>query len=168
MNSQSPAREPRPITGRFVLVSLILFFLVIFGVNGTMMALAIKTMPGVDVRNSYEASQRFNRDIAAAREQAARGWAADASLRLKGAVAAITLDMRDDKGMAIGGLDVSARLIHPATHAEDHVAKMASAGAGRYVAELADVQRGAWDLVIEASREGARVFTSRSRVFLTE
>lgn len=169
MNRNSPPSRslwPREITGRFVLVSLILFFLVVAGVNVVMMTLAIQTMPGTDVRNSYEASQRFNHDIAAARAQDARGWKAEATLRLSGEGAALAIDLRDEKGAPLPALDVSARLIHPATHALDHKATLRDAGAGRYAAEFAGVGEGAWDLVIEAARNGERLYASRNRVLL--
>jgi hypothetical protein len=39
---------------------------------------------------------------------------------------------------------------------------------GLYTAVIPGVQAGAWTLVIEADRDGERVFASRNRVILTE
>jgi nitrogen fixation protein FixH len=167
-NANSGPAKPREITGRFVFFALLAFFLVVAAVNGTMMTLAVQTMPGVDVRNSYEASQRFNRDIAAARAQDARGWSANATLRLRGQDALATLELRDAAKAAVAGLEVGIRLAHPATRADDRAARMSEDGMGRYVATIPGVNRGAWDVVIEADRAGERVFTSRNRIVLND
>ncbi len=42
----------RPITGRFVLICLIVFFGLIIAINVVMMKLAIETLPGTDVDES--------------------------------------------------------------------------------------------------------------------
>lgn len=162
------ARPPRQITGRFVLITFIAFFGTIALVNGIMMTLAIRTMPGLDVRNGYDASQRYNGEIAAMRDQAARGWIAETTLKLNGAEAAVTIEIRDASGKPVAGLGVSTRLSHPADRKVDHQVVLNESAPGRYAAVFADVTRGAWDLVIDARRGDERVYASRNRVFLSE
>ena len=60
-----------PLTGRKVLAMFIAFFGVIIGVNLFMAYMAVGTFPGMDVKNSYIASQSFDDDRAA---QSALGW----------------------------------------------------------------------------------------------
>jgi nitrogen fixation protein FixH len=60
-----------PLTGRKVLAMFIAFFGVIIGVNLFMAYMAVGTFPGMDVKNSYVASQSFDDDRAA---QEALGW----------------------------------------------------------------------------------------------
>ncbi len=60
-----------PLTGRKVLAMFIAFFGVIIGVNLFMAYMAVGTFPGLDVKNSYVASQSFDDDRAA---QEALGW----------------------------------------------------------------------------------------------
>ena len=66
--------SPRPLTGKVVLAVLVAFFGIVFGVNGLMMTLAIKTLPGTEVDSAYAASLAYEREIAAARGQDQRGW----------------------------------------------------------------------------------------------
>jgi len=60
-----------PLTGRKVLAMFIAFFGVIIGVNLFMAYMAVGTFPGLDVKNSYVASQSFDDDREA---QLALGW----------------------------------------------------------------------------------------------
>lgn len=166
---QAPVlRAPRKITGRFVLVAFILFFGTIGAVNGVMMTLAFQTMPGLDVRNGYDASQRYNGEISAMRDQATRGWAADVGLILRGTDAPVSVMLADAGGQPVNGLELSARLSHPADRKIDHEIKLVQAPDGSYRGNFANVTRGAWDISVDARRGDTRVYTSRSRVFLTE
>lgn len=162
------ARAPRQITGRFVLIAFVAFFGTVALVNGIMMTLAIRTMPGLDARNGYDASQRYNGEIAAMRDQTARGWRADVTLKLAGRAAPVTVELKDASGKVLSGLGLSARLSHPADRKIDHLIDLKETAPGRYSAAFPDVTRGAWDVIIEARRGDERLYTSRNRVFLTE
>jgi nitrogen fixation protein FixH len=163
-----PAREARPITGRFVLITFIAFFGVIAAVNAVMMTLAIRTMPGLDVTNGYVASQAMNSEIAAMRQQAERGWKADVSVVLRNGHASVGTHLKGQHGEPITGLAVTARLAHPALARADHHADLIEISPGSYRAEFSDIQPGAWTIVMEASRRGERVFASRNRVVLKD
>jgi nitrogen fixation protein FixH len=161
-------RPVRPITGRFVLVIFIAFFGVIAAVNAVMMTLAIRTMPGLDVANGYVASQAMNQEFEAMRIQTERGWKADVSVQLKNSQAPISLSLTDKAGSPVTGLAVTARLAHPALTRADHSGILIERRPGFYSAEISDIQPGAWTLVLEASRNGARMFASRNRTVLSE
>jgi nitrogen fixation protein FixH len=162
------SREARPITGRFVLITFIAFFGVIAAVNGIMMTLAIRTMPGLEVKNGYVASQAMNGQIDAMRLQAERGWKADVSVRLKDKMAPVSVSLLDRDGRPITGLAVTGRLAHPALTRADHTAALVEARPGVYSAAFTDVTAGGWTLVVEANRGHERVFSSRNRIVLTE
>ncbi len=168
LRSMKPAKPPRPITGRFVLCSFIGFFGVIAAVNATMMTLAIRTMPGLDVANGYVASQGMNREIDAMRSQTERAWTADVAAGLENNIAPISISLSDRLGKPVTGLAVTARLAHPALTRADHTGVLIERRPGVYTAELADIQAGAWTLVVEASQRGERVFASRNRIVLTQ
>ena len=163
-----PSKAPRPITGRFVLVACIIFFGVIASVNAVMMTIAIRTMPGLDVRNGYVASQAMNGELEAMRQQAQRAWAADVAVGLKDNAATVSISLTDRVGKPVSGLAVSARLAHLALTRGDHQGELIEQRAGFYAAVLPDVDAGGWTLVIEASQNGERVFMSRNRVVLKE
>ena len=67
----------REITGWHVLGGFVLAFGTIIAVNLTLAFNAVKTFPGLEVKNSYVASQKFDRDRAA---QEALGWTVSASV----------------------------------------------------------------------------------------
>ncbi len=91
-------RRPFEVTGRLVLGSLVGFFLVVAGVNATMMTVAIRTMPGVDVKSAYESSQHFNTEFDRMRTQDQRGWQAEGTAQRQGDGAVISLRLRDRLG----------------------------------------------------------------------
>ncbi|WP_368185230.1 FixH family protein [Aestuariibius sp. HNIBRBA575] len=61
----------RELTGKHVLIGMVVAFSIIIGVNVLMATQAIRTFPGLEVKNSYVASQNFDADRAA---QLALGW----------------------------------------------------------------------------------------------
>lgn len=67
-----------PITGRKFFAIFFSFFFVIVSVNLVLAFQAVATFPGVEVKNSYVASQNFDRTRAA---QVALGWEVDAAVR---------------------------------------------------------------------------------------
>jgi len=52
----------KPFTGRKMLFTVVSFFAVIMSVNFYMAYSAISTFPGLEEKNSYAASQSFNKD----------------------------------------------------------------------------------------------------------
>lgn len=61
----------KPLTGRKVLIIGISAFAVVFGANMALLYSAINSFPGLEVKNSYVASQSFNDEALA---QEALGW----------------------------------------------------------------------------------------------
>lgn len=166
----SPTEPPRPfaLNGRMVAAALVIFFLVVVAANATMLTMALRTMPGVDVKSAYETSQRFNGEIARMHDQAARGWQAQVAIARTGAGAALAVDLRDRNGAALDGLSVRARLERPATRQEDREANLTETATGRYEAQIADLHAGGWTLALEARRGDETLFVSRSRILLRD
>src|SRR5437660_495824 len=108
------ASTARPLTGRFVLITVVLFFAVVIGVNVLMMGLAITTLPGTEVDSAYSASLAYQREILAAHQQNARDWKVNAHIERKpDGFAALTIDARDRSGAPLTGLAIFARLQRP-------------------------------------------------------
>jgi nitrogen fixation protein FixH len=165
MTMNSTVKERR-LTGRAVLAMLVGFFGLIFGVNGLMVYLAIGTFPGAVTGSSYKASQEYNKEIAAAAEQVKRGWIMTEHATLANGTAHVTVDGRDASGQPLGDIAFSARLEHPVKQGEDRKGEMKAVvgTAGRFEADIADVEPGQWELVIEGTRAGERIYRSQSRV----
>ncbi|MDF1721049.1 MAG: FixH family protein [Minwuia sp.] len=118
----------RPFTGRHMLLSMIAFFGVIIAVNMLLMVMALTTDNGLVVKNSYVASQDFNRKLADARAQAALNWTVD----IAHADATTTLTYRDADGQPLTGLHVRARIGRPVTDRDDRQVTLYEGAAGTY------------------------------------
>jgi nitrogen fixation protein FixH len=162
------AVETFELTGRHVLISLILFFGVIATVNFTMMNLAIRTMPGTDVKSSYEASQQFNRRLDTIAEQDRRGWQVDIATGGIRSGSPLNVHVRDRAGEALGGLTITALIERPATARDDRRLALADLGAGRYAAAMPTIAPGQWVITVEIRRDEERLFVSQRRVLIKE
>ena len=162
--SKLPAR---PITGRFVFIAVASFFAVVIGVNVVMMRLAIATLPGTEVDSAYSASLAYQREIQAAQQQNDRNWKVDAHIeRAPDGIVRLALEARTPDGRPLAGLSVFGRLERPTDRRADQAFDISENGGGGYAGIARGVAAGQWDLVIEADRDGQRLFLSRNRVVL--
>lgn len=157
----------RPLTGRSVIVILGLFFGVMFIANGAMIYTALTTLHGEEMENSYDASQAYNGQLAAARAQNALGWTVDVSTRQEGDGERIVADFRDRDGAPVPGLEVKARFVHPFDRSADRETTLASDGQA-YEGAAGPLHSGRWNLVIEARQGGQVRFTSDNKITLAE
>lgn len=136
--------QTRPITGRFVLFAMLAFFGVIIIVNVIMMSFALNTDNGLVVRNSYVASQDFNRNTAEARAQDALGWSMQASLE----GGELVVRLADEAGGSLDGMTVTAKVGRPVTDRDDHTVLLSPAG--DFYRSPVSVSGGAWQADIQA------------------
>lgn len=157
----------RPITGRFVLIAIVSFFLVVISVNMVMMRLAIATLPGTEVDSAYGASLAYQKEIEAAHEQNARRWKVDVRVeREPNGQATLALRAKDADGTPLTGLAFSGYLERPTDRRADQPLRVVERGDGSYHGTAQGVAPGQWDLVIEADRGGKRLFLSHNRIIL--
>lgn len=161
-------REPFRLTGYHVLAICLTFFVVVAGVNGFMMRQAFQTMPGIDARNGYDVSQRYNAELAAAAEQERRGWKTEIRLDRRGSNLDLVLLVNDRDQQPVSGQRVRVRIAHPATRQLDHEVTLGEIGKGKYSAAVPGISAGHWSLVltIEDPATNQPLFTSRNRVEL--
>ncbi|WP_209007873.1 FixH family protein [Roseibium litorale] len=161
-----PARE---LTGRGVLMWLICFFGLVFLVNGIFIWVALGTFPGVVVESSYKAGQEYNQTIAAAEAQRERGWKVGVDLiRGLSGSGEVRVEARDKTGAPLTGLAFTARLKHPVYEGQDVVVALSETESGVYKAQADALPAGNWQLEVEATQNGERLFLSENRVFLKE
>ena len=157
----------KPLTGTKVFLMLVAFFGLVIGVNVTMMKLAIATLPGTDVDSPYAAGLTYEKEIVAARGQAARKWQVDAKIqRSADGGATVRIEARDATGRPVTGLKFSGRLERPTDKRADLSVELAEIGIGVYGGNATAVAPGQWDLVLEGDARGERMFLSRNRVIL--
>ena len=163
----SRTREPRPLTGRMVFVMMVAFFAVVIGVNAVMMRLAIQTLPGTEVDSAYSASMAYEKEIATARDQAARDWKIDAHVERGGqGGATLQVEARDKTGRPITGLTFEGRFERPTDRRADLPVTLAEVGIGIYRGSAPSIAAGQWDLVLQGVSAGQRMFLSKNRVVL--
>jgi nitrogen fixation protein FixH len=165
---KGPAKVQNAFTlsGRHVLVALLVFFAVVASVNGLMMRLAISSMPGLDARNGYDVSQRYNAEIKAATAQQGRGWQVTAQVGKRAYGAWVAADFASPSLAPLGGMTVSATLEHPATRQMDRSLALKETTPGHYEALAPGLPGGVWTLVLKVEQPGQEhpVFVSRNRI----
>ncbi len=142
----SAAHVEKPFTGRRMLAYVLAFFGVIIAVNMVLMTMALRTDNGLVVRNSYVASQNFNRNQDEARTQAALNW----SVALVWNDGQLTLSYRDAQGMPLRDLEVAGRVGRPVTARDDRAVVLTRTGSGSYTTELT-LGAGFWDVDLTAT-----------------
>ena len=167
LDSRNARSSGYVLTGRAVLIWLLAFFGVVFGVNAAMIKVALDTMPGTEVDSSYRASMAFNADVETARRQTELNWTVNGrTARTADGRALVRVEAHDKAGAPVAGLVFAAVLAHPADKRADHSIKLTELRPGIYAGEAADVPAGQWDLVLTAARGAERQFLSKSRVIL--
>lgn len=158
--------QPREITGGMVFGLMVAFFAVVIGVNAFMAHEALSTFGGVDADSSYRAGQLFEREVAMAKAQDAQHWQVDAKVTA-GADGTALLDIiaRDASGAPLAGMTATAVFARPTDRRLDRAVAVNEHAPGRFRGS-ADIAAGQWDLVIELSRQGDRLFRSKNRVVI--
>lgn len=146
----------RPLTGWHVLAICVGAFGVIIGVNITMAFKAVSTFPGLEVQNSYVASQSFDSERQA---QAALGWDLQPSYD-KGR---LVLAFRDAKG-AVQPMGLTGLVGRTTEAADDQVLTFHSEAVG----QVADVTLapGKWMLRVTAVAPDGTPFRQRIDLFV--
>ena len=155
----------RPVTGPMVLACLIAFFGVVFAVNAVMIRAATSTFGGVETGSSYQAGMAYARESSDARAQDARAWQVKADVRSVEHKTLITIEARDAQGRPLTGLEASATLHHPTDARADHPMALSERSPG-FFGGATTATAGQWDMRIELTRNGERLFRSRNRVVL--
>lgn len=159
-------RPSRPITGWMVLLGLVTFFGVIIGVNGAMIYAALSTFGGVETDSAYQAGRMYENDIAMAQAQDARRWRVEAAVTtLPDGERRLDVVARDATGKPLAGMEASAVFERPVDRRLDRDIAVAEETPGHFRGN-ADLAQGQWDLVIELSRQGDRLFRSRNRIII--
>lgn len=148
----STAKKQRELTGRGVLIITVSAFAIIIAVNLTMAFFAVNSFPGLEVPNSYVASQGFNDRLA---RQRALGWQVEATLVDN----QLRIQFADAAGDTPRVTDLTATLGRPTTERADFLPNLRFDGTS-YTAQV-DIDRGNWDLTLTATAEDGTDFRQR-------
>lgn len=142
----------KELTGRHVALIFVGAFSVIITVNLALAFNAVRTFPGLEVKNSYVASQSFDRDRA---EQQSLGWTVTADAT----DGVVILSVTDDAGAPVEVASLDATLGR-ATHVKDDMTPAFVYDGARYVAP-AELAPGNWNIRMVATDEEGKVFRQR-------
>jgi len=143
--------QPKEFTGRKMLLIMITFFGVIIAVNGYMAFSAVSTFPGLEVDNSYVASQQFNERASA---QRALGWESEIAYD----EGELVLQLQDANGVVLPG-NIVAKIGRPTFAGEDIELTFRLVGE-EYRAEAA-LTPGPWRLFLDATAQDGTLYKQR-------
>ncbi|RYH07423.1 FixH family protein [Tropicimonas sp. IMCC6043] len=145
------------LTGRKVLFFTVGAFGVVIAVNVTMAYLAVGTFPGLEVKNSYVASQSFDADRAA---QEALGWTAEAGV----ADGVLTIAFTGRTGYPVEVASIDATVGRP-TQVKDDVTPDFAYRNGTFTAPV-DLEPGRWDIRMVATAPDGTPFKQRIEIII--
>lgn len=146
-----------PITGRKFFLIFASFFVVIIAVNIKLAVSAVRTFPGLEVDNSYVASQSFDADRAS---QLALGWTIDARVQHD----ELHLSITDQNGQPVEVKSLSATFGRATTVRDDQTPEFVFDGE---IYRAAVVTRpGNWNLRFEATAADGTAFHQRVVVLI--
>lgn len=142
----------RKITGKHVAIGFVSAFGVIISVNLLLAYSAVKTFPGLEVKNSYVASQTFDKRRNA---QEALGW--DVGAHHNGGI--LRLSINDESGAPVRVAKLEAT-VGRATHVFDDVEPEFRFDGQGYVAEV-PLGEGNWNIRMNAIAGDGTAFEQR-------
>lgn len=147
----------KPLTGRAVLMIFVSAFGVIIAVNLVLAYQAVHTFPGLEVQNSYVASQTFDADR---RAQEALGWVAKAEV----AGGVLTLDVTGPGGAPAGVETLAAMIGRPTDQIDDQDLVLTRTRTG-FTAPIT-LAPGKWHLRVIATAPDGTAFKQRLTLFV--
>ncbi len=152
-------KTEKPFTGRKMFIITASAFGVIITVNLIMAFLAVGTFPGLETRNSYVASQKFDADRAA---QLALGWDVKASVEGSELILSIT----DQHGQPVDPATLTGTLGR-ATHVGDDLTPVFTFNGTDHVAPV-DLAPGNWNLRMAATAADGTEFRQRVVIYVRD
>lgn len=160
------SKRNREVTGRTVLFCFVGFFGIVAAVNAFMIRAAVTTFAGTETASAYKAGLGYKNEEAAAAAQARLGWQVDGRIaRTPSGEVLLTVDVKDKNQSPLYGVAVAAQLTHPLNARLDHTIAMVRSADGGFRGAT-EASAGQWTLTIDVTRDGERVYRTKSRVVL--
>ncbi|MCB1336031.1 MAG: FixH family protein [Maritimibacter sp.] len=151
----------KPLTGRKVFAIFAGAFALIIGVNVFMAYNAIGTFPGLEVENSYIASQTFDAERKA---QEALNW--DVSAAIEGDEVLLTIIGPDGAPARVEAIE--ATIGRATQRTDDQVLAFRQNDVGVHVADIDPLDFGKWELRFVATAANGTPFRQRIQLILPE
>lgn len=143
----------QPRRGRWIPWIFVAGFGLVAAVNATMIWVATVSWTGLETERAYDRGLGYNRNLQAAKAQAALGWQAGLTGRtLTAGSAQLELEVVDAQGQPLSGATVTGRLARPSKQGLDFDVALSPVGAGRYRAVVELPAPGLWDAHLRIDR----------------
>jgi nitrogen fixation protein FixH len=157
----------KEITGKHVLIFFILFFGIIFTVNGYMIYLSQSSWTGLETKDAYRKGLKYNQKLSSSEAQNTRGWTMNLTRKkLAGGGFSLTAVPTDKAGEGLSGLQLSVRLKRPTHEGIDRDFPLKETGVGVYTGQTDKVPLGKWYLFITAALRGEVLYRSKNDLYL--
>ncbi len=147
----------RELTGRDALLIFLCCFGVIIAVNAVMIVSAVRTFPGLDVKNSYVASQEFDARKA---DQERLGWVTKIAYEN----GAVMLFIEDEEGRAVTPSEVNLTIGRATTDRFDEAVDLRFNGEA-FVADVA-LGEGKWLGFLDAVASDGTAFRQMHNIWV--
>jgi nitrogen fixation protein FixH len=134
---------------------------IVFAVNGVMVYDALHSFPGAAGSDGFDLSNRYDRVLATAQQQAALGWQIEADVT---AAHQPSLLLADRNGAPLAATAIDASAERPIGPPDTTVLTFGPIGNGRYQAETT-LFSGQWDIMLTV-HEGGRLYSTTRRVIV--
>ena len=126
-------------------------FLVVIGVNGTLVYFAQDTFSGLETASPYERGLDYNKTLAAEAAQDRLGWQSQMQISDESeGTRSLQVRLTDRDGRPLDGLAVVAYLVRPSNEGLDTTVIPRPLGDGRYAASFVLPAAGQWELRLVA------------------
>jgi nitrogen fixation protein FixH len=133
-----------------VLVTLLVFFGVVFAVNGVFLYTALSTYSGGVAEEPYRTGLHYNDRIAESERQEDLAWQTD--LRWVAADHRLELKLSDSASNLLTGLRVTGTLGRPATQQDERRVQLVETRPGLYSVDAGALSAGTWVASLDVAR----------------
>lgn len=162
-------RTSKELKGWHVLIWMLVFFGVMFAVNGVFLYYALTTHPGEQVEKSYLQGLNYNATLEARAHQEELGWtSALGVVEQTGDVPLLVAQMTDRADAPLNGLAVTASLHRHTTADAPVLVTLTAVSSGEYAARMEGLPSGTYDVILQARSAGAETveFEAHKRLYL--
>ncbi|MEP2827495.1 FixH family protein [Parvibaculum sp.] len=166
-----PSTRFGKVTGWHVLSGFVLFFAIVFGVNGLMVYRALSTFDGVEVEGAYQKGRTYNHLLERMDAQRQLGWSSGiktTALPGEGRRTALRVTFTGTQGEPVNGLAVRGTFWRPVVSGEDKSMMLVQTAPGIYEAEFPLAHSGNWLVRIAAEGLNGETFVEEKRVIIRD
>ncbi len=157
----------KEITGKHVLIFFLIFFGIIFIVNGRMIYLSQSSWTGLETYDAYRKGVKYNQQLSKSEAQNKRGWTMTITHKqLSNGGVSLTATPKDKNGEYLSGLKLSVLLKRPTHEGIDVHFPLTETGLGVYSGKSQKIPLGKWYLFISASRGNEVLYRSKNELYM--